>query len=589
MTPVCRSPAPVSVTLNGIGFNVAAIDLGAQTVSQGTSHSIHGKGTVIGYNGGTLINDGTIVGDDPAGSLQVDLSNLSNHNNGTLKAGNGGLLGMYGGTIDQTGGGTFLADGIGSLVQFAQRDNGLNVPTVIGGTLKTSNDALIEAVQVRLQDVTNTGAVQIPPGSLMIVTGTNLTDNGTILVNTTGVNSAASLRFDTNVSLAGTGSVTLNGIGFNVANIDLGLQTVTHGASHTIHGKGTIIGYNGGTLINDGTIVGDDPAGSLQVDLSNLGNQNNGTIKATGGALLGVYGGTINQTATGILLADGAGSLLQFAATNNGTDVPTIIGGTLDTSNGGLIEADRVTLQNVSNNGDIQIPPGNLMVVNDSLQNDGSILVNTTAVNNTATLRFDSDTQLTGSGEISLNGAGFNSAGFSVNNVAVTNGAGHTIGGTGDLFIDGAIAVLTNNGIIAPGNSAGILNFRGLLTLGSASNLSFEIGGTSQGTQYDLLNKTDDAILTLNGNLAVTLINDFTPMSSDLFTVVTTQAVLASSFYNAPNGGRLNTCRRHRFIPCHLQRAERSRRLPQRPSFGLRAADCPAPEHFHPPARSYGR
>jgi hypothetical protein len=53
--------------------------------------------------------------------MQVDLSNLSNLNNGTLKAGNGGLLGMYGGTIDQTGGGTFLVDGTGSLVQFATR------------------------------------------------------------------------------------------------------------------------------------------------------------------------------------------------------------------------------------------------------------------------------------------------------------------------------------------------------------------------------------------------------------------------------------------------------------------------------------
>ena len=80
----------------------------------GASHIIRGKGTIIGFNGATLINNGTITGDDPAGSMQVDLSNLSNLNNGTLKAGNGG-------TIDQTGGGTFLVDGTGSLVQFATR------------------------------------------------------------------------------------------------------------------------------------------------------------------------------------------------------------------------------------------------------------------------------------------------------------------------------------------------------------------------------------------------------------------------------------------------------------------------------------
>ena len=93
--------------------------LGAQTVTNGANHTIHGKGTIIGYDGGTLINNGTIIGDDSTGSMQVDLINTPNKNNGMLKATSGGLLGLYGGTIDQTGGGTFLADGNGSLVQLA--------------------------------------------------------------------------------------------------------------------------------------------------------------------------------------------------------------------------------------------------------------------------------------------------------------------------------------------------------------------------------------------------------------------------------------------------------------------------------------
>ena len=525
-----------SVTLNGIGFNVAVVELGFQTVPHGANHTIHGKGTIIGYNGGTLINNGTIMGDDPAGSMQVDLSSSSNPNNGALKATSGGLLGIYGGTIDQTGGGTIMADGNGSLVQFAAR-NGNIFPIIIGGTLNTSNGGLIQADQVTLQGVTNNGAIQILPGDLVIVTGTGLTNNGAILVNTTGLNNAATFRFDASGTLTGTGSVTLNGIGFNVAVVELGFQTVPHGANHTIHGKGTIIGYNGGTLINNGTIMGDDPAGSMQVDLSSLSNPNNGALKATSGGLLGIYGGTIDQTSGGTIMADGNGSLVQFAA-RNGNIFPIIIGGTLNTSNGGLIQADQVTLQGVTNNGAIQILPGDLVIVTGTgLTNNGAILVNTTGLNNAATLRFDASGALTGTGSVTLNGIGFNVAALTVNNVAVTNGVAHTIGGNGDLFIDGGSALLTNNGIIAPHQ----LNFRGILTLGLTSNLSFEIGGTTQGTQYDLLNKTDGGTLTLNGNLTVSLINNFTPVSSDVFTIVTTQTILAGAFNNVPSGGRLNT------------------------------------------------
>ena len=71
--------------------------------------------------------------------------------------------------------------------------------------------------------------LNLAPGSLLGFTG-DVTNNRAILVNTTGVNNTAHLRFDASVSLTVTGSVTLNGIGYNVAAIDLGAQTVTHGS-----------------------------------------------------------------------------------------------------------------------------------------------------------------------------------------------------------------------------------------------------------------------------------------------------------------------------------------------------------------------
>jgi hypothetical protein len=49
------------------------------------------------------------------------------------------------------------------------------------------------------------------------------------------------------------------------------------------------------------------------------------------------------------------------------------------------------------------------------------------------------------------------------------------------------------------------------------------------------------AAQTLGGNLVVSLINGFTPASSDTFTILTTQTMLAGAFSNVASGGRLTT------------------------------------------------
>ena len=111
--------------------------------------------------------------------------------------------------------------------------------------------------------------------------------------------------------------------------------------------------------------------------------------------------------------------------------------------------------------------------------------------------------------------------------------------GNGTILMNGG-GVLSNNGIIAPGLSAGQLNYTGTLSLGSTSNLSFEIGGATPATQYDVLNKTDGVAQTLGGTLTVRLINAFTPAAGDTFTILTTQTALGGTFSNVANGQRLN-------------------------------------------------
>ncbi|MEO0054173.1 MAG: hypothetical protein RLZZ50_120, partial [Verrucomicrobiota bacterium] len=68
-------------------------------------------------------------------------------------------------------------------------------------------------------------------------------------------------------------------------------------------------------------------------------------------------------------------------------------------------------------------------------------------------------------------------------NTTVTVASGATLGGSGSIA--GATTV---NGILAAGNSPGVLSFTGNLTLGSGSTSLFEINGLTRGTEYDGVN-----------------------------------------------------------------------------------------------------
>jgi hypothetical protein len=536
----------IQLKVVGIVYGAANFDANGHTVTIGASQTLHGDGTVFS-NSGLLINNGTINGDDASGAMQLDFTyndGVLHKNNGTIKATNGGLLGLYGGILDQTGGGTMRADGAGSIVQIGGTNNGGSIgATVIGGTLDTANGGIIQAIGgngALLKGCTSNGAIEIPGGDVIYVRGTGLTNDGTILVNSNDpTNSTSSLEFDESGTLGGTGTVTLHGIGFNRANLKAtGGSTITIGAKETVRGYGTIGGDV--LIVNNGTINGDDSGGnSMQLDLvNNFGvvNKNNGTIKATNGGLLGFYSGLIDQTAGGSFLAAGTGSIVELGG---GGEIE-IVGGTLNTSNGGIIRVTatggNAILSASTNNGAIQIPDSRtLFVAGTGLTNNGTILVNSTGANSTAELNFNGDGTIGGTGSVTLksNAANFNCAGHNI-----VNGANHTIKGNGAITINGG--VLTNNGTIAPGNSAGQLNVGGNLILSSTSNLSMEVGGTTPATQYDVLNKTDAGQLVLGGTLSVRLINGFTPTAGDTFTVVTTQTALGGAFNTVASGHRSN-------------------------------------------------
>lgn len=97
---------------------------------------------------------------------------------------------------------------------------------------------------------------------------------------------------------------------------------------------------------------------------------------------------------------------------------------------------------------------------------------------------------------------------------------GMTING-GTLQGAGSITgnVTMNSGSAIPGNSAGVMSINGDYIQGAGATLQFEIGGTTQGGQFDHLSIAGTA--TLGGALRISRINDFVPSPSDTFEIIT--------------------------------------------------------------------
>ena len=86
----------------------------------------------------------------------------------------------------------------------------------------------------------------------------------------------------------------------------------------------------------------------------------------------------------------------------------------------------------------------------------------------------------------------------------------------------------SNDGIISPGNSHGILTYIDNFLPSSTAILDIQLGGLTPGNEYDQLSVTGSA--KLNGTLKISLIDGFIPAKGDSFVVLTTTAAITDSF-----------------------------------------------------------
>ena len=411
--------------------------------------------------------------------------------------------------------------------------------TISGGgtiTLETQNNAIVgspgnPATLINQETIQGQGGIGV--GEMTLV------NQGTIDANASGATLTVQPVFSGNLTNTGTLRASNGGIlrllnqGTVMDNRDGTIEALD--GSTVIMGAGT---YEGGTLTTEGTGAFQVEGGGSNPFLNDVSNAGTYQILSAGSATLE---GNIRNTGTIQLLSEGGGTDLSISGS-------VILAGSgkvmlVDSSNpnnyvtGFAPESQLTNRSTIEGTGTI----GNALL---TVINEGTINANVAA----HPLVFAADAASTNLGLVeSTNGATlsilnqtFNNqgtlqidAGSSANVAGYTQTAGATlVNGTlssnstlsvqgGVIGGIGAVAANVNNGgTTVPGNgpSTGVFNIIGNDTQGDASAINIRIAGRIVGTQFDQFNISGS--ISLNGTLAITVLDGFRPASGDTFTVM---------------------------------------------------------------------
>jgi hypothetical protein len=459
-------------------------------------------------------------------------------NNGTLNIGGGTKFAVgTSGTADLTNyssdtltGGTYLVTGT---LQFN------NAGTTMG--IVTNNASItLSGASAKIEDQNDTslltnfatngsGATFDVTSGNVFTTGGSFTNNGTLIVgsNTSKfiVNSAASLTNFSGTTLTG-GTYDVTGLlQFAGANI------VTNAANITLTGTAAAI---------ENSVAGNG--------LANFAVNNSGaSFDVTGGKVFTTGGNFTNNgtltvgSSTSKFIVNSANTLTNFSGT-------TLTGGTYNVT--GLLQFAGANI--VNNAANITLT-GTTSAIENSTAGNG--LAN--FANNTSSGSFT----LTGNRSFTTLGA-FTNAGVMVINkgstFTVTGASNNYTQSAGSTTVDGTLTVnaasmvditggnlfgATGNingnvdltgGVVNPGdgvNLIGELKITGTYTQGSAGATTIDLGGKTAITQYSVLDITKAA--TLSGTLNVSLVNGFTPVAGDMFTIL--DYLSTSTMYTTTN------------------------------------------------------
>lgn len=204
-----------------------------------------------------------------------------------------------------------------------QWNNG--VPTtgeqiVIGTAVANSTDDFNLAIGT-LTLSNSADALTIADGVALNVGGT-INNSGSISLASAGSNTY--LQITGNISLTGTGKITLGSTGPNYITGASGLGTEILNSANTIQGVGNI-GNGAMGFVNSGTVIANSSAGNLFVNVSAANFSNSGTLEAVTGGNLTIqgpansftnYNGSTNTLTSGTYTANGGN--IYFAGSASG-------------------------------------------------------------------------------------------------------------------------------------------------------------------------------------------------------------------------------------------------------------------------------
>jgi hypothetical protein len=447
---------------------------GQVTLSDNANNYISGNGALINLDntitGAGDVND--FVNQDAGiieanGTLNALVLGGSNSNAGLVEATGSGGLDVFSATLDQSAGGTLAAAG-GNVY--------LEIATIIGGTLASTNGGALHAVEgahgagVTLDGTT--AAIDISSGSTLQA------DNGAVLELYGTIDNAGSIVF-AGVSLGGSGDPT--GIVAESGTVVLqggGQVGLGDSANDYISGNGALINIDN-TITGAGVISSItnaaggviDATGTLNALTLNGTIANPGLVEATGSGGLDVFNATLDQSAGGTLAAAGGNVYLEIA---------TVIGGTLAARGGGVLHAVEgahgagVTLDgttaavNITTGTVLQADDGEVLNLEGTINNAGSILLASTG-DATGIVAYGTMVALQGGGQILLS----DNANNDISGNGVLLNVDDTISGAGAIngFTNAAAGVIDASGALNALALAGTNSNAGLVEATGAGGL----------------------------------------------------------------------------------------------------------------------
>ena len=470
--------------------------------------------------------------------------------------------------------------GAGDFVHIGNQSISTNGAREVAGFSQTGGDLILtDSLQIIDGSLTVTGSSNWSGGGIIDSTTNN---TGTLTIANTGslmIQGVFNTKFLRGICLLNLGTIQFEGPAtINMLDSTLienqALFDITVDADFSGSGDGGVF-LNTGTLIKSGgtnvsqfgtAIDFQNDGGTIDVQSGEISFHcpsstfTDGNYNAAAGAKLSF---NFNHTFEGTLSGNPAGTVVFQGSTINVTD----LGATLDFGGTGFQWTD-----GTFSGSTLTIPNGSLFAIPGvfntkflsgiHLLNLGTIqfegpatinMIDSTLIENQALFDITVDADFSGSGDggVFLNtGTLIKSGGTNVSQFGTAidfqNDGGTIDVQSGTLRIDkfensensiikgiGTIqvpAAFSNDGINAPGNSAGLLTYLINYNPSSTGVLEIELGGLTPGSGHDQLAVTGNAVL--NGTIDVSVTGSFIPAAGDSFVVLTSTGTVIDSFMN---------------------------------------------------------